>query len=139
MFNTKNKIDYEIDYKGINNLRGLAIDMIDNAASGHPGICLGAAGIIYTLFKRHMNISLDNLDFYNRDRFVFSAGHGVPLFYSILYLLDLLTLDDLKKLRKIDSKTPGHPEYMKTPLVEFSAGPLGQGIGSAVGMALSEK
>ena len=90
MFNigiNNNKLNYEIDYKGVNNLRGLAIDMIDNAKSGHPGICLGAASIVYTLFKRHMNIDLNNLDFVNRDRFVFSAGHGVPLFYGILYML----------------------------------------------------
>lgn len=139
MFNIlNNKIDYEMDYKGVNALRGLAIDMINNANSGHPGICLGAASIMYTLFKRHMNISLDNLDFINRDRFIFSAGHGVPLFYSILYMLDILTLDDLKNLRKIDSKTPGHPEYLKTPLVEMSTGPLGQGVGSSVGIALGE-
>jgi len=96
-----NKTNYELDNKGVNNLRGLAIDMIDNAKSGHPGICLGAASILYTLFKRHMNISLDNLNFYNRDRFIFSAGHGVPLFYSILYMLDLLSMDDLKNLRKL--------------------------------------
>lgn len=139
MFNTKNKNNYELDYKGVNIIRGLSIDMINNANSGHPGMCLGAASIIYTLFKRHMNISLDNLDFYNRDRFVLSAGHGVPLLYSILYMLDLLTLDDLKKLRKIGSKTPGHPEYLKTPLVEVSTGPLGQGVGNAVGMALTSK
>lgn len=139
MFNIlNNKIDYEMDYKGVNTLRGLAIDMINNANSGHPGICLGAASIMYTLFKRHMNISLDNLDLITRDRFIFSAGHGVPLFYSILYMLDILTLDDLKSLRKIDSKTPGHPEYLKTPLVEMSTGPLGQGVGSSVGVALGE-
>ena len=88
MFN-KNKTDYELDLKGTNNLRGLAIDMIHEAGSGHPGICLGAAGIVYTLFKRHMNIDLDNLNYINRDRFIFSAGHGVPLFYSVLYMLDL--------------------------------------------------
>lgn len=135
----KNKSNYDLDYKGINTIRGLAIDMIDNASSGHPGICLGAASIIYTLYKRHMNISLENLDYYNRDRFVFSAGHGAPLLYSILYLLDILTIDDLKKLRCINSKTPGHPEYLKTPLVDSSTGPLGQGIGNAVGMAISSK
>ena len=136
MFN-KNKIDYELDLKGINNLRGLAIDMIHEANSGHPGICLGAASIVYTLFKRHMNIDLDNLDYINRDRFIFSAGHGVPLFYSVLYMLDLLTIDDLKSLRKINSKTPGHPEYKRTPLVEMSTGPLGQGVGTSVGVSLA--
>ena len=137
MFN-KNRINYELDYKGINAIRGLSIDMIDNAKSGHPGICLGAASIVYTLFKRHMNISLENLNFVSRDRFIFSAGHGVPLLYSVLYMLDILTLDDLKSLRKIDSLTPGHPEYMKTPLIETTTGPLGQGVGNAVGISIAE-
>ena len=139
MFNigiSNNKPNYDDDYKGINNLRGLAIDMIDNAKSGHPGICLGAASIIYTLFKRHMNIDLENLDFINRDRFILSAGHGAPLLYATLYMLGLLELEDLKKLRKINSKTPGHPEYQETPLVEMSTGPLGQGVASSVGIAL---
>ncbi len=141
MFNigigNSNKINYENDLKGINTLRGLAIDMIHEANSGHPGICLGAAPIIYTLFKRHMNISLDNLDYVNRDRFIFSAGHGVPLLYGILYFLGILELDDLKNLRKLGSITPGHPEYKVMPLVEMTTGPLGQGIGSSVGVAIS--
>lgn len=139
MFNRLNKENIEMDIKGVNTLRGLSIDMIDNAKSGHPGICLGAASILYTLFKNHMNISLNNLNFYNRDRFIFSAGHGVPLFYSILYMLDILTLDDLKDLRKLGSKTPGHPERLMTPLVEMSTGPLGQGVASSVGVALSRE
>ena len=138
MFNIGNKENYEIDEKGVRNVRGLVVDMIDNANSGHPGICLGAATILYTLFKRHMNIYLDDTKFLNRDRFVLSAGHGAPLYYVILYLMKLLTMDDLKNLRKINSKTPGHPEYLKTPLVEMSTGPLGQGIASSVGMAISE-
>lgn len=137
MFN-RNRNNYELDYKGINTIRGLAIDMIDTAKSGHPGICLGAASIVYTIFKRHMNISLENLNFVSRDRFIFSAGHGVPLFYSILYLLDLLELDDLKNLRKFNSLTPGHPEYKKTALVETTTGPLGQGLGNAVGISMGE-
>ncbi len=137
MFTIGNKENYEIDYKGVNNLRGLAIDMIKNAKSGHSGICLGAASIVYTLFKRHMNISLENLDFVNRDRFILSAGHGAPLLYGILYMLGILELDDLKNLRKINSKTPGHPEYGKTPLVETTSGPLGQGIANAVGTSIA--
>lgn len=137
MFN-KNKIDYTLDEYGANNIRGLCIDMINKANSGHPGICLGAANIIYTLFKRHMNISLDNLDFVNRDRFILSAGHGAPLLYAVLYMMDLLSLDDLKNLRQLHSKTPGHPEYGVTPLVEMSTGPLGQGIASSVGFSISE-
>ncbi len=136
MFTIGNKENYEIDSKGINNLRGLAIDMIKKAESGHSGICLGAASIIYTLFRRHMNISLDNLDFVNRDRFILSAGHGAPLLYGILYMLGILELDDLKNLRKINSKTPGHPEY-GLPLVEATTGPLGQGIANAVGLSMA--
>ncbi len=135
----KEEISYDLDMKGVNNLRSLAIDMIDKAGSGHPGICLGAASIIYTLFKRHLNINLDDLDFVNRDRFILSAGHGAPLLYSICYMLDLLTLDDIKSLRRINSKTPGHPEYLKTPLVEVTTGPLGQGIAASVGMAIASK
>ena len=137
MFNIGNKNNYENDVKGINALRGLAIDMIHEANSGHPGICLGAASIVYTLFKRHMNLSLENFDYVNRDRFVFSAGHGVPLFYGILYMLGVLELSDLKKLRKLGSNTPGHPEYKATPLVEMSTGPLGQGVATSVGISLS--
>ena len=128
----------KLDIKSVNNIRGLSLDMIQNAKSGHPGICLGAASIIYTLFKKHININLDNLDFVNRDRFILSAGHGAPLLYSCLHLLNLLSLDDLKSLRKLNSKTPGHPEYLKTPLVEMTTGPLGQGVATGVGMALSE-
>ena len=138
MFNIGSKENFEIDLKGISNLRGLAIDMITEANSGHSGVCLGAAGILYTLFKKHLNLDLKNLDFINRDRFVLSAGHAAPLLYSIDYFLGLLTLDDLKDLRKLNSKTPGHPEYLKTPLVECTTGPLGQGLAAAVGMAISE-
>ena len=134
----KNKVDYEIDKIGINNLRGLTIDMINEANSGHPGICLGAASILYVLFKRHMLLNLDDENFINRDRFIFSAGHGVPLLYGILYMLNILKLDDLKKLRKLSSKTPGHPEYLKTPFVEMSTGPLGQGVASSVGFSIAE-
>ncbi len=137
MFNIGNKNNYENDMKGVNALRGLAIDMIHEANSGHPGICLGAASIVYTLFKRHMNLSLENFEYVNRDRFVFSAGHGVPLFYGVLYMLGVLELSDLKKLRKFGSITPGHPEYKVTPLVEMSTGPLGQGVATSVGIALS--
>ena len=130
--------NYEIDEKGVNNLRGLALDMIVNAGSGHGGIILSSAPIIYTLFKYHMNLDINNLDYINRDRFIFSAGHGVPLLYGIDYFLDLLSLDDLKALRKINSKTPGHPE-LGTPLVEFTGGALGQGVATSVGMSIAER
>ena len=78
-----NNYDYKKDYKVINQLRCLSIDMIDNAASGHPGICLGAATILYTLYSKHLSFSLDNPKWYNRDRFILSSGHGAPLFYSM--------------------------------------------------------
>ena len=140
MFNIGSKeLDFEIDRKGINTLRGLALDMIVNRKSGHPGIVLGAAGILYTLYKYHLNFDINNKEYINRDRFVLSAGHGVPLLYAIDYLLDLLSIDDLKNLRHINSKTPGHPEKDITDLVEMSTGPLGQGVANAVGIALGEK
>ena len=141
MFNigSKEELDFEVDKLGVNTLRGLGIDMIYNKKSGHPGIVLGAASIIYTLYKYHMNLDLDNLDFVNRDRFILSAGHGVPLLYGIDYFLGLLDIDDLKNFRTINSKTPGHPEKDDTPLVEVSTGPLGQGVANAVGIAYGEK
>lgn len=142
MFNIGSKeIDsknYDLDIKGVNNLRGLALDMIVEANSGHGGIIMSSAPIIYTLFKYHMNIDLDNLDFINRDKFIFSVGHGVPLLYGIDYFLNLLELDDLKSLRKINSKTPGHPE-LGSPLVDYTTGSLGQGIAASVGYAIAEK
>ena len=131
--------DYELDKVGINNLRGLAIDMINNAGSGHSGICLGSASIIYTLYKRHLIMDLDNKDFLNRDRFIMSVGHGVPLLYGIFYMLGILSLDDIKNLRRINSKTPGHPEYLKTPFIEMSTGPLGQGVATSVGYSIAEE
>ena len=132
------KEDFKNDYKVINNLRCLSLDMIDNAKSGHPGICLGAAPILYTLFSRHLSFNRKEVDWYNRDRFVLSAGHGAPLLYAMLYMLDLLSLDDLKDLRKLGSNTPGHPE-ITTPGVDMATGPLGQGIASSVGMAIAER
>lgn len=132
------KGDLKNDYKVINNLRCLSLDMIDNAKSGHPGICLGAAPILYTIFSRHLSFNRKKVDWYNRDRFVLSAGHGAPLLYAMLYMLDLLSLDDLKNLRKLGSNTPGHPE-IATLGVDMATGPLGQGIASAVGMAIAER
>ena len=134
----KEKVDTREDYRVINNMRALAIDAINKANSGHPGICLGAATILYTLYSKHMVIDFNNPKWYNRDRFILSAGHGVPLFYSMLYMLGLISLDDIKELRQIGSITPGHPELV-TPLVDMATGPLGQGIASSVGMAIAEK
>ena len=89
------KEDFKNDYKVINNLRCLSLDMIDNAKSGHPGICLGAAPILYTLFSRHLNIYPKDPNWYNRDRFILSAGHGAPMLYATLYMLGYITLDAL--------------------------------------------
>ena len=138
MFFKNNFDEYTNDYKVINHLRCLSIDMIDNVSSGHPGICLGAATILYTLYSRHLSFNREDHNWYNRDRFVLSAGHGAPLFYSMLYMLGILSLDDIKGLRQMDSITPGHPE-ITTPFVDMSTGPLGQGIASSVGMAIAER
>jgi len=129
-----------MDNKIINNIKTLGIDMINEAGSGHPGIVLGAAPIIYTIYANHMNVNVNDPKWINRDRFVMSAGHGSALLYSTLFMAGFdLSVDDLKKFRKIDSKTPGHPEYGVTPGVDMSTGPLGQGFASAVGMALAGK
>lgn len=127
------------DKKCVNTLRSLAIDMIYNAGSGHPGISLDAAPIMYTLFKNHLNISLEDDKWINRDRFVLSCGHASALLYSALYLCGCLKLNDIKNYRQINSRTPGHPEYNKTPYVDMTTGPLGQGFATSVGLALSEK
>lgn len=126
------------DTKNVNYIKTLAIDMINNAKSGHPGVALGAANIIYTLYSRHININYKDPNWFCRDRFVLSNGHASSLLYSILFYSGFLTIDDLKKFRRLNSNTPGHPE-ISTPGVDISTGPLGQGISSAVGMAISQK
>lgn len=128
------------DIEVINSIKGLALDMIDKAGSGHPGIVLGAAPILYALYKDHLNVVPSKSDWINRDRFVMSAGHGSALLYATLFMVGYaLTVEDLKKFRRIGSKTPGHPEKGVTPGVDCSTGPLGQGFANAVGMALGEK
>lgn len=128
------------EYDIISNIKGLAIDMIHKAGSGHPGIVLGAAPILYTLFTRHLNISTNDPKWVNRDRFVMSAGHGSALLYATLFMAGYsLSIEDLKNFRRAGYRTPGHPEYGVTPGVDVSTGPLGQGIGTAVGMALGGK
>lgn len=124
----------------LNSLRVLGVDMISKANSGHPGIVLGAAPIIYTLYSRHMNISVADDKWLNRDRFIMSAGHGSALLYANLHLAGYsISMDDLKRFRQLHSNTPGHPELGVTPGVDMSTGPLGQGIANAVGVAIGER
>lgn len=123
-----------------NSLRVLGIDMISNANSGHPGIVLGAAPIMYTLYSKHLNVSVTDENWINRDRFILSAGHGSALLYANLHLAGYnISIEDLKKFRQINSNTPGHPELGVTPGVDMSTGPLGQGVANAVGIAIGEK
>ena len=120
-------------------IRALGIDMINEAGTGHPGITLGAAPILYSLYAKHIRINPMNPNYYNRDRFIMSAGHGSALLYATLYMAGFdLEIDDLKSFRKINSKTPGHPELGVTPGVDMTTGPLGQGIATAVGFAMAE-
>lgn len=124
----------------INSIKSLALDMIDKAGSGHPGIVLGLAPTLYALYKDHLKVVPSNPKWINRDRVVLSCGHGSALLYSVLYHAGYdLDLEDLKGFRQIHSLTPGHPEYKVTPGVDVSTGPLGQGVAMAVGMALSER
>ena len=137
---TKNNDNPINEQKIIDTIRMLGIDMIDNAKSGHPGIVLDAAPIIYTIYAHHLKFDPSNPNFYNRDRFILSAGHASSLLYATLFMAGFdIELDDLKSFRQLDSLTPGHPEYNKTPGVDMSTGPLGEGFASAVGMAMGQK
>jgi transketolase len=127
------------DEQRINAIRFLAVDAVQKANSGHPGMPMGAAAMAYTLFTRQLHFNPQDPHWLNRDRFVLSAGHGSMLLYALLYLTGYdLSLDDLKSFRQFGSKTPGHPEVERTPGVEATTGPLGQGIANAVGMAIAE-
>lgn len=140
MMNQINDISEINQEKIVDQIRCLGIDMIDNAKSGHPGIVLGAAPIMYALYAHHLRFDPTDPNYFNRDRFVLSSGHGSALLYSTLFMAGFdLSLDDLKNFRKIDSKTPGHPEYKVTPGVDATTGALGQGFATAVGMAMAEK
>lgn len=124
----------------ITTIRTLAMDAVERAQHGHPGMPMGAAPMAYALWKNVMHINPENPQWFNRDRFVLSAGHGSMLLYSLLHLSGYdVSMDDLKNFRRLDSKTPGHPEYGFTPGVEATTGPLGQGIPVSVGMALAER
>lgn len=128
-----------LDQLSVNTLRTLSIDMVQAANSGHPGLPLGAAPMAYCLFRRAMKFNPSDPDFFDRDRFILSPGHGSALIYSLLHLFGYdLSLDELKNFRQIGSKTPGHPENFMTKGVECTTGPLGQGFANGVGMAIAE-
>ena len=130
----------EKDNLSITAIRTLSIDAIEKANSGHPGMPMGAAPMAYTLWTRFMNHNPNNPEWFNRDRFVLSAGHGSMLLYSLLHLSGYgLDMEEIKNFRQWGSKTPGHPEYGHTKGVEATTGPLGQGIAMAVGMAMAER
>ncbi len=124
-----------------NAIRALAMDAVEAANSGHPGLPMGAADIATVLFTRFLKLDPTDPTWPDRDRFVLSAGHGSMLVYAVLHLLGYedMTIDELKRFRKLGSRTPGHPENFITPGVETTTGPLGQGLGNAVGMALAER
>ena len=124
-----------------NAIRALAMDAVEQAKSGHPGLPMGAADIATVLFTQFLKFDPADPKWPDRDRFVLSAGHGSMLLYSVLYLLgyEAMTIDQIKHFRQLGSNTPGHPENFETPGVETTTGPLGQGLGNAVGMAIAER
>lgn len=128
-----------ITEKTLNYVKSITAQSIANAGSGHTGSSLGASSILLALFKNHYNFDVSDTDFLNRDRFVLSAGHACPVYYTLLSMFGFdVSLQDLKELRKFGSRTPGHPEYGQTSGVEVSTGPLGQGVANAVGMAIAQ-
>ena len=132
MFDTTDQI-------AVNAIRTLSIDQVEAANSGHPGLPMGAAPMAYALWADHLNINPKNSTWFNRDRFILSAGHGSAMLYSLLHLAGFnVTLDDLKNFRQLGKEMPGHPEVHEVDGVEATTGPLGQGIANAVGMAMAE-
>ena len=127
--------------KSINAIKVLGVDAINKAKSGHPGVVMGAAPMAYSLFTKHLRVNPKKTDWINRDRFVLSAGHGSMLLYSLLHLsgFEDVSLEEVKNFRQWGSKTPGHPEFGHTKGIDATTGPLGQGISTAVGMALAER
>lgn len=133
MFNNNDRL-------AVNAIRALSIAQIEKANSGHPGLPMGAAPMAYVLYNKILKANPENASWFDRDRFILSAGHGSSMLYSLLHLLGYkLSMDELKEFRQIGSLTPGHPEYGHTEGVEVTTGPLGQGIAQAVGMAIAEK
>jgi transketolase len=132
--------DAALDQQCVNTIRFLAVDAVEKARSGHPGMPMGMADVGYTIFTRFLRHDPTDPQWPGRDRFVLSAGHGSMLLYSLLHLSGHdLSMDDLQSFRQLGSRTPGHPEYGMTPGVETTTGPLGQGIANAVGMALAAR
>ena len=130
----------DLETLSVNAIRFLAIDAVEKARSGHPGMPMGMAPLAYLLFREVMRHNPLDPDWPDRDRFVLSAGHGSMLLYAVLHLTGYdLPLEELKSFRQWGSKTPGHPERGHTPGVEVTTGPLGQGISTAVGLALAER
>src|ERR1700758_984031 len=122
-------------------IRVLSMDAVEKANSGHPGMPMGMADVAAVLWSKVLKYDAGRPDWADRDRFVLSAGHGSMLLYSLLHLTGFkaMTLDEIKAFRQLGSKTPGHPEYSHTPGVETTTGPLGQGLATAVGMAIAER
>ena len=132
--------DGDVDQLAINTLRFLAVDMVEKAKSGHPGAPLGQAPMAYLLWTRYLRHDPADPLWPNRDRFVLSCGHASALLYGLLHLAGYdLPLAELERFRQLDSKTPGHPEFGHTPGVETTTGPLGQGLATAVGMAIARE
>src|SRR5512136_806033 len=129
-----------LEKKAVDAIRFLSVDAVQKANSGHPGLPMGAAPMAYVLWTKFLRHNPDDPGWPDRDRFVLSGGHGSMLLYSLLHLTGYdLSLDEIKNFRQWGSKTPGHPEYGLTPGVEATTGPLGQGVGNAVGMAVAER
>ena len=135
-FNSWGKNDQ--DQFAVNVIKGLVIDSVRKANSGHPGGPMSLADFSYILYSEYLVFDSNNPDWHSRDRLVLSAGHACMILYTLLYLSDILTMEDLKKFRQLNSRTPGHPE-IETPGVDANTGPLGQGVGMATGMALAER
>ena len=132
--------EHELERLSIGTIRGLSMDAVQRANSGHPGTAMALAPLAYTLFKRFLRSNPADPQWPGRDRFVLSSGHACVLQYSLLHLVGYdLSLEDLRQFRQWGSRAPGHPERGHTPGIEITTGPLGQGVGNAVGMALAER